>query len=156
MRGAGGSWRRRPRTRFGSGAPSSTARASRRTTRSDSTSACRATARHPSLTSDSLFTPLFVPDAVEAACSDRAWLAALLRFEAALAAAEAAAGVIPSDAADAIAAACEPDRFDAGLLGRQARAAGNPAAPLASALAEAVEGDAAGYVHWGATSQDAM
>ncbi|HYM57766.1 MAG TPA: 3-carboxy-cis,cis-muconate cycloisomerase [Solirubrobacteraceae bacterium] len=108
------------------------------------------------MTSSELFGGLFVPAAVRDAVSDRAWIAAMLEFEAALAAAEARAGVIPGEAADTIAAACDAERFDAGALGREARAAGNPAAPLVRALTEAVEGDAARYVHWGATSQDVM
>lgn len=119
-----------------------------------STSASRATARRRSLTSSGLFAELFVPDAVRAAVSDRAWVAAMLEFEAALAAAEAGAGVIPGDAAEPIAAACDAERFDLELLGREARAAGNPAAPLVRLLTESVQGDAADYVHWGATSQD--
>jgi 3-carboxy-cis,cis-muconate cycloisomerase len=108
------------------------------------------------LTSSGLFGGLFVPDAVRSAVSDRAWVAAMLRFEAALAAAEARAGVIPEGAATAIAAACDPDRFDPGQLGRESRAAGSAAVPLVRALTESVEGDAARYVHLGATSQDVM
>jgi 3-carboxy-cis,cis-muconate cycloisomerase len=108
------------------------------------------------LTSSDLFGTLFLPDAVRAAVADRAWIAAMLEFEAALAAAEARAGVIPGDAAAAIAAACDAERFDPEALGREARAAGNPAMPLVRALTEAVEGDAARFVHWGATSQDVM
>jgi 3-carboxy-cis,cis-muconate cycloisomerase len=108
------------------------------------------------LTSSDLFGTLFVPDSMRAAVADRAWIAAMLEFEAALAAAEARAGVVPGDAAAAIAAACEAERFDPEALGREARAAGNPAVPLVRALTEAVEGDAARYVHWGATSQDVM
>ena len=90
------------------------------------------------------------------ATSDRAWIAAMLEFEATLAAAEARAGVIGDEAAAAIAAACDPEHFDAAELGRAARATGNPAAPLVRALTEAVEGDAARFVHRGATSQDVM
>jgi 3-carboxy-cis,cis-muconate cycloisomerase len=121
-----------------------------------STFISRATPRHPSLTSSELFQTLFVPDSIREAVSDRAWIAAMLEFEAALAAAEARAGLIPAEAADGIAAACERERLDAGALGREARAAGNPAVPLVRALTGVVEGDAARYVHWGATSQDAM
>ena len=80
----------------------------------------------------------------------------MLEFEAALASAEAQAGMTPAEAADAIAAACEPERYDAEALGRAARATGNPAAPLVHALTEAVEGDAVRFVHGGATSQDVM
>ena len=108
------------------------------------------------MTSSDLFGPLFVPDAVQDAVSDRAWIAAMLQFEAALAAAEAELRVIPPEAAKRIAAACDPDRFDPAELGRAGRATGNPAAPLVRALTDAVDGDAAGYVHWGATSQDMM
>jgi 3-carboxy-cis,cis-muconate cycloisomerase len=106
------------------------------------------------LTSSDLFGTLFLPDSVRAAVSDRAWIAAMLEFEAALAAAEARAGLIPDEAAAAIAAACDAGRFDPQALGREARAAGNPAVPLVQALTAAVEGEAARYVHWGATSQD--
>jgi 3-carboxy-cis,cis-muconate cycloisomerase len=80
----------------------------------------------------------------------------MLEFESALAAAEAEAGLIPAAAAEAIAAAADADGYDPAELGRAGRAFANPAAPLVSALTEAVEGDAAGYVHWGATSQDAL
>jgi 3-carboxy-cis,cis-muconate cycloisomerase len=51
------------------------------------------------LTSSDLFGTLFVPDALREAVSDRAWIAAMLEFEAALATAEALAGVIPAEAA---------------------------------------------------------
>jgi 3-carboxy-cis,cis-muconate cycloisomerase len=103
-----------------------------------------------------MFEELFVPDALREAVSDRAWIAAMLEFEAALAAAEAELGVIPPEAAKPIRDACDPGRFDPVALGRAARPSGNPAAPLVRALTDAVEGDAAGYVHWGATSQDVM
>jgi 3-carboxy-cis,cis-muconate cycloisomerase len=108
------------------------------------------------LTSSDLFGTLFLPDSVRAAVADRAWIAAMLEFEAALAAAEARANVIPGDAVAAIAAACDAERFEPVALARQARASGNPVVPLVRALTEAVEGDAARFVHWGATSQDVM
>jgi 3-carboxy-cis,cis-muconate cycloisomerase len=108
------------------------------------------------LTSSDLFGALFLPDAVRAAVSDRAWVEAMLRFETALATASARAGLIPAEAAEAIAAAADPARFDPEELGRQGRATGNPAAPLVKALTSAVEGDGARYVHRGATSQDVM
>ncbi len=90
------------------------------------------------------------------AVSGRAWLQAMLDFEAALAVAEARVGLVPTEAAEAIAAACDAERFDPELIGERARAGGNPAAPLVRALADAVAGDAAGYVHRGATSQDVL
>jgi 3-carboxy-cis,cis-muconate cycloisomerase len=108
------------------------------------------------LTSSDLFGTLFLPDRVRDAVADEAWIAAMLEFEAALATAEARVGAIPEEAAAAIAAACDAERFEAETLGREARAAGNPAVPLVRALTDAVEGDAARFVHWGATSQDVM
>src|SRR5438067_12159939 len=80
----------------------------------------------------------------------------LLDFEAALARAEARAGVIPPEAATAIAAACRVERLDLERLYREAAVAGTAAIPLVRLLTELVEGDARGYVHWGATSQDAI
>jgi 3-carboxy-cis,cis-muconate cycloisomerase len=101
-----------------------------------------------------VFDRLFVPDELREATSDAAWLQALLDAEAALAAAEAQAGVIPPDAAVAIAAACRAEHFDGEVIAEAGRAVGNPAEPLVRALREAVGGEAAGFVHWGATSQD--
>jgi 3-carboxy-cis,cis-muconate cycloisomerase len=103
-----------------------------------------------------VFDAIFVPAEYREAVSDRAWIQAMLDAERALAAAEARAGVIPSEAADAIAAACDWQRFDPGELAEQGRAPGNPVEPLVRALTEAVDGDAARYVHWGATSQDIL
>jgi 3-carboxy-cis,cis-muconate cycloisomerase len=100
------------------------------------------------------FAPIFVPAALRGAVSDGAWLAAMLDAERALARAEAATGVIPSEAATAIALACEPDDFDVAELCEQGRATGNPAEPLVRALRERVGGDEAALVHHGATSQD--
>ena len=90
------------------------------------------------------------------ATSDRAWLAALLDVEAALAEAESAAGLVPADAAAAIRAACQPNRFDIEQIGREAIASANPVVPLVKALARAVPAGAAPYVHLGATSQDIL
>jgi 3-carboxy-cis,cis-muconate cycloisomerase len=100
------------------------------------------------------FDAVFVPDELRAAVSDAAWVDAMLEFERALAAAEAKAGVIPADAAAAIEAACRSGGFDAESLMPGARSVGNPAEPLVKALRERVGGDAASFVHWGATSQD--
>ncbi|HVN61646.1 MAG TPA: 3-carboxy-cis,cis-muconate cycloisomerase [Gaiellaceae bacterium] len=102
---------------------------------------------------DELFTPIFVPVALREAVSDRAWLQAMLDAEVALARAEAAAGVIPAGAAEAISACCDAGRFEIASFAERARRIGSPVEPLVRALAEAA-GDAGRYVHWGATSQD--
>src|SRR5262245_232057 len=80
----------------------------------------------------------------------------MLAAERALARAEALAGVIPAEAAEEIAETCAAGRFDLEGLAEQGRAAGNPVEPLVRQLRQAVGGDAARYVHWGATSQDVM
>ena len=90
------------------------------------------------------------------AVSDESWLRAMLDVEAALAAAEAGAGVIPADAAAAIRAACAEAQIDLARLGEDAAASATPVVPLARALTAAVPGAAANYVHWGATSQDVI
>jgi 3-carboxy-cis,cis-muconate cycloisomerase len=102
------------------------------------------------------FDGLFVPDRVADATSERAWLQAMLDVEAALAAAEAEAGIVPRQAADAIAAVCNADRFDAGALARDGRESGSPVVPLVRALTAELPDDTARYVHWGATTQDVM
>jgi 3-carboxy-cis,cis-muconate cycloisomerase len=106
-----------------------------------------------------LFAGLFRSEEVEKALSDRARLQGMLDFEAALARAEARAGVIPSSAASVIAQKCKAELFDAGAIAHGAKLAGNVAIPLIKQLTHVVaatDKDAARYVHWGATSQDAI
>ena len=73
--------------------------------------------------------------------SDRAWLEAMLDAERALAAAEAAAGVIPAEAAAAVADALRAELYDIEALAREGRAAGNPVEPLVRAIRERVGGE---------------
>ncbi|MGA7172957.1 MAG: adenylosuccinate lyase family protein [Candidatus Dormiibacterota bacterium] len=103
-----------------------------------------------------LFGSLDTTLALAAATSDQAWLQALLDFEAGLAFAEAAAGVIPGPAAIEIAARCQAANFDVEQLGRAAPAGGNPVIPLILALMDQLPESVADWVHWGATSQDAL
>jgi 3-carboxy-cis,cis-muconate cycloisomerase len=102
------------------------------------------------------FAPLFVPDALRESVGDAAWLAAMLDVERALARASSAAGIVPADAAEAIGAACVPERYDIAELCREGRSVGNPAEPLVRALRAQVAGDASRWVHVGATSQDVL
>ena len=95
---------------------------------------------------------------------DRSLLAGMLRFEAALARAQAQAGVVPPGAADAISRVCErlsadPEAFDTRALAASARRASTLAIPFVKQLTEAVareDAEAARWVHLGATSQDAV
>ena len=105
-------------------------------------------------TAGGLFDPLLARGPVAAAVADEAWLAAMLEVEAALARAEAALGLIPAEAADAIGRACRADGFDLAQLGRDTVGSGNPVVPLVEALRVAVGPGAAAHVHHGATSQD--
>jgi 3-carboxy-cis,cis-muconate cycloisomerase len=103
-----------------------------------------------------LFSGLFVPEAIGDATGDVAWLEAILDVEAALAGAEAEAGLVPPEAAEAIRSARDAGGFDPATIAREGRASGNPVVPLVAALREKVDDEAAGFVHHGATSQDVM
>jgi 3-carboxy-cis,cis-muconate cycloisomerase len=102
------------------------------------------------------FGPLFVPEELLDAVSDRAWFEAMLEVESALARAEAAAGVVPEETAAAIGDACRLELYDTGELLKLGRDVGNPAEPLVRAVRQQVGDEAAGYVHRGATSQDVI
>src|SRR4051812_41634140 len=109
--------------------------------------------------SSELLGKLFGARAAEECLGDRARLQGMLDFEAALARAEARVGLIPANAAEAISRKCRAELFDRGQLAEGAGRAGNVAIPLVSALTSLVaaeDGSAARYVHFGATSQDAM
>ena len=106
-----------------------------------------------------LLDPLFRTSAMREIFSDRGRLQGMLDFEAALAHAEARLSVIPKSAASAIAAQCRAELFDIAALAQASALAGNTAIPAVKALTALVgkkNKRAAGYVHWGATSQDAM
>jgi 3-carboxy-cis,cis-muconate cycloisomerase len=106
-----------------------------------------------------LLAPLLSSAAMRAICDDAAALQNMLDFEAALARAEAALGVIPASAAGPITNACRAESFDVAALAEAATRSGNLAIPLVKALTANVaraDADAARYVHWGATSQDVI
>ena len=77
-----------------------------------------------------------------------------LRFEAALARAQADAGIIPEDAARLIGEACAGLQVDVADLAEEAALAGTMAIPLVRRLRDAVDPDARDFVHRAATSQD--
>lgn len=99
---------------------------------------------------------LFSTPAMSAAFSLEAHVQGMLAFEAALAHAEAQVGIIPPQAATSIAASCDVALFDVVALYREAAIAGTPAIPLVRMLTGHIAGDAKKFVHWGATSQDAI
>lgn len=105
---------------------------------------------------DGLFSPIVTTAELDAATGDQAWLAAMLIAEAALVRAQAAVGIMPAEAAEAVSAACLRDSFRIDQLGRAARAGGNPVIPLVARLRELVPEAHRDWVHWGATSQDIL
>lgn len=101
---------------------------------------------------------LSTPEMVEL-FSETAVVQAMMDFEAALARAQARCGLIPSSAAQAIASLCRAELYDvSAMVGASARA-GSLALPVVRKLTETValfDPVAAGFVHWGSTSQDVV
>ncbi len=86
-------------------------------------------------------------------------LQTLLDVEVALASAEAEAGVVPSSCLPDIRAAARAELFDPAALANAAKDAGNIVIPLVTQLTRLVAARnavSAGYVHYGATSQDIL
>ena len=104
-----------------------------------------------------LIDSLATTEALSSVFSDVAVLQALLDVEAALARVQARLGLIPAAVADAVGAAARADFFDAGAIAEESRRSGTVVVPLVAALTErvrAADSESAGFVHWGATSQD--
>lgn len=104
--------------------------------------------------SDLLRTRIATTNPMLAVFSDRAAIAHALAFEAALAAAQAAEGLISAGTAREIARACATIEIDPAALADEAALAGTLAIPLVKRLRAELSGDAASAVHKGATSQD--
>ena len=102
-----------------------------------------------------IFQPLFTDDEISALLSDAAFVRALVEVEVALARAEARAGVISAKAAEQIAKA-SADKVDIAALTQGTVRSGFPIIALVQELRKQVDGDAAAFVHWGATTQDIM
>jgi 3-carboxy-cis,cis-muconate cycloisomerase len=104
-----------------------------------------------------LIDSLSTTEALAEVFSDASVLQAMLDFEVALARSEAHLGIVPKSAADRIAAVAHASEFDIPELSRKIFRAGTVAIPVVKALTEKVrrkDSEAAGWVHWGATSQD--
>src|SRR5947209_18522973 len=106
-----------------------------------------------------LLAPLFSSAAMRAVCDDASYLQRMLDFEAALARAEAAAGIIPSSAAGPIGKACDADAGDIAALAQSATQSVNLPTPLVTTLTTAgptIHADAERYVHSDPTGQDVL
>lgn len=86
--------------------------------------------------------------------SDAATLQAWLEVEVALAAAQAELGIIPADAAPVIRARADATAFDLERLSREIAFAQHPFVPVLRQFEELCGEPAAGYIHWGATTQN--
>ncbi len=127
----------------------------------------------PSCSDGGLLAPVRAGTRVEALTSDRAWVRAMLDAEAALARAQARAGLISGEAAALIDRTAAALTVDAADLARRSRQSAGPVVPLVADLRSAVAGaggeavsrgglsraggeDVARLVHLGATTQDIL
>lgn len=99
---------------------------------------------------------LFADPEIAEHLSGAAEISAMIRFEDALARAEAAHGVIPSEAGQAITAALADLTVDPAELIGPTAAAGVPVPGLVKLLRERVGPPHGDVIHWGATSQDVV
>jgi adenylosuccinate lyase/3-carboxy-cis,cis-muconate cycloisomerase len=86
--------------------------------------------------------------------SDEATLQTWLDVEAALALAQAKLGLIPTESAARIAECCSAASFDYERLSKDIEFAQHPFVPVLKQLEELCGEPAAGFVHWGATTQN--
>lgn len=106
-----------------------------------------------------LLDPLFTTDDMREIFSDHRRLQAMLNFEAALARALARTGIAPKESVAAIESQCDANLYSIEKLAREAALAGNVAIPMVKHLTSLVanaDEKASSFVHYGATSQDAI
>lgn len=115
---------------------------------------------HPASPATTVFNSVLFRDAfgtpgMREVFSDRTLIGRYVEVEIALAKAEAKCGVIPVEAADAIARQADASGLDLDVLRQETDNVGYPILPLVHQIAKQC-GDAGRYVHWGATTQDIM
>lgn len=103
-----------------------------------------------------LYAALFHDSEVAAEFSEARFIQYMLEVEAALALAQSKLGVIPPEAGAAIAAGTTVLELDMQQLMVSTEKSSLPVPELVRQLRAQVGGEAASYVHWGATSQDIM
>lgn len=103
-----------------------------------------------------LFGGVFGDRALAALFSDEHQVACMLEVETALAQVQADLGLLPAEAAQAIAAATAHFTPDWAALAQATARDGVPVAGLVTQLRQAVEPSFALYLHWGATTQDIL
>src|ERR1051326_4858581 len=98
---------------------------------------------------------LYGSDAMRAVFDERAYFQRMLDVEAALAHVQAQLGIIPAEAATAISEVAARGDLRTEVLAVSARNVGYPVVGLVSELSRGA-GQAGGWTHWGATTQDIM
>jgi 3-carboxy-cis,cis-muconate cycloisomerase len=88
--------------------------------------------------------------------SDEHFVAEMIRVEVALARVQERLGIIPAGSADRVANAVESLDIDLAPIQHSMEQSGIPTIGMVDQLRAAVGGEAASYVHWGATTQDIM
>lgn len=110
---------------------------------------------HSTLIDNRFLGGLFSTAQMRQVWADTSTLARYVDTEVALAVAEGQLGLIPQDAAQAIAAGAHGVRLDMDRLEKETHNVGYPILPLVHQVAEGL-GAAGKYLHWGATTQDIM
>ncbi|KAK4508639.1 hypothetical protein PRZ48_002378 [Zasmidium cellare] len=103
-----------------------------------------------------IFRNLFGTEDARQIFSDTAYVSQMIAVEAALARAEAKAGVVPKEAAVAITEGCKTDKIDFDKLATDTDIVGYPVFPLVEQMNKMIPQEHAKYIHWGATTQDIM
>ncbi len=102
-----------------------------------------------------IFRDAFGSPEMRAVFSDEALVARYVEVEVALAKVQGALGLIPADAAAAIAKGADASTIDLGKLKTETDLVGYPIVGVVHQLQKQV-GEAGRYLHWGATTQDIM
>ncbi|WP_326691889.1 adenylosuccinate lyase family protein [Streptomyces sp. NBC_01795] len=102
-----------------------------------------------------LFRDMFGTPEMRDIFSDTAYVQRILDTETALARAQARTGVVPAEAAEEITKRVDFAGLDLERLRNETEIVGYPVLPIVTQAAEQC-GEAGGYLHWGATTQDIM
>ncbi len=108
------------------------------------------------LSDSAIFGDFYSTSEMRGVFDDRQLVARWLEVEAGLARAQAGLGIIPEAAALEINRQARVEAIDFETLRQGTKLVGYPILPLVRQLASLCEGEAGGYVHWGATTQDIM
>ncbi|GKU07724.1 3-carboxy- -muconate cycloisomerase [Fusarium langsethiae] len=103
-----------------------------------------------------LFRDTFGTEEIRDCFSERSYVSNLINAECALAQAEEDEGVIPVGTAKVIRELSDVSKIDWPLLAKRTEVVGYPILGLVEQIASWVPHQQAGYIHWGATTQDIM